>query len=256
MQDLILENIVMTQDVIATLAAEKQHRLLIDMLTKSIRPLFSPNSLNNQKPFSLNKKRPPQVSPKDRLDSKPMDNDEKSQKGKLSLSKLVKKAPLQTERAITFIDILESCLNARIKSVDLINLLQLMQNELKKGNADLKDEFNYEELFSLFIVRRKIKLLRFLFVQKDFKFNIGLFLRALDLEAYDMAALLHKEFFRLLRNITPHDLEEIIMSVIGAFNKNNGMIDFKCYLARQFIDKMQQRHCRTLIATIDHKVKL
>lgn len=71
-----------------------------------------------------------------------------------------------------------------------------------------------------------------------------------------MAALLHKEFFRLLRNITPHDLEEIIMSVIGAFNKNNGMIDFKCYLARQFIDKMQQRHCRTLIATIDHKVKL
>ena len=256
MQDLILENIVMTQDVIATLAAEKQHRLLIDMLTKSIRPLFSPNSLNNQKPFSLNKKRPPQVSPKDRLDSKPMDNDEKSPKGKLSLSKLVKKAPLQTERAITFIDILESCLNARIKSVDLINLLQLMQNELKKGNADLKDEFNYEELFSLFIVRRKIKLLRFLFVQKDFKFNIGLFLRALDLEAYDMAALLHKEFFRLLRNITPHDLEEIIMSMIGAFNKNNGMIDFKCYLARQFIDKMQQRHCRTLIATIDHKVKL
>lgn len=33
------------------------------------------------------------------------------------------------------------------------------------------------------------------------------------------------------------------------------MIDFKCYLARQFIDKMQQRHTRQLIQTIDNKVK-
>lgn len=70
-----------------------------------------------------------------------------------------------------------------------------------------------------------------------------------------MAALLHKEFFRLLRNITPYDLEEIISSITNAFNKSNGMIDFKCYLARQFIDQMQQRHTRTLIATIDTKVK-
>jgi hypothetical protein len=33
------------------------------------------------------------------------------------------------------------------------------------------------------------------------------------------------------------------------------MVDYKCYLARQFIDKMQQRHTRILINTIDTKVK-
>ena len=33
------------------------------------------------------------------------------------------------------------------------------------------------------------------------------------------------------------------------------MIDYKCYLARQFIDKMQQRPARTLIKSIDTKVK-
>jgi hypothetical protein len=47
MTDLILENIVMTQNVLALLAQEKQHRLLIEMLSKPIKPLFAPNSLDN-----------------------------------------------------------------------------------------------------------------------------------------------------------------------------------------------------------------
>jgi hypothetical protein len=54
-------------------------------------------------------------------------------------------------------------------------------------------------------VRRKIKLLRFLFLQKDFRFSINLFLRTLDLEAYDIAALLHKEFFRMIRDLKSLD---------------------------------------------------
>lgn len=57
MSDLILENIVMTQEVLALLASEKQHRLLIDMLLKPIRPYFAPSSLDNNKPFTSNKKR-------------------------------------------------------------------------------------------------------------------------------------------------------------------------------------------------------
>lgn len=57
MQDLILDNIVMTQEVLALLAQEKQHRLLVDMLLKPIRPYFAPSSLDNSKPFSSSKKR-------------------------------------------------------------------------------------------------------------------------------------------------------------------------------------------------------
>ena len=53
----------------------------------------------------------------------------------------------------------------------------------------------------MFIVKRKVKLLRFLFSldKKTFDFHPGLFLMALELDAYDMAALIFKEFFRLLR---------------------------------------------------------
>ena len=62
---------------------------------------------------------------------------------------------------------------------------------------------DYEELFQLFIVKRKIRLLRFLFSldKKVFDFHADLFLKTLELEAYDMAALLFKEFFRVLRNM-------------------------------------------------------
>lgn len=198
----------MTQDVLALLAHEDHAHLLIEMLTRPIRPLFAPASLNNHKPFTTTKK-------KDK-----------------------KAVVVQTEHDLCFLDIMESCLNAGLKSTELINLILIMQNEIAK-NGKLKDELNYFELFSLFVVRRKIKLLRFLFVQKDFRFSVGLFLRTLDLEAYDIAALLHKEFFRMIRNLKPNDLEEIINCVIQSFNKSNGMIDFKCYLARQFIEKMQ-----------------
>jgi hypothetical protein len=65
------------------------------MLKKPVRPLFAPNSLNNFKPFSVSKKQA---------------------KGK-------KVQPLRTEHELYFNDILESCLNAKVKSQDLINLI-------------------------------------------------------------------------------------------------------------------------------------
>ena len=85
------------------------------------------------------------------------------------------------------------------------------QPKKKFGGDDDDDDdddasrLNYEELFKLFIVKRKIKLLRFLFSldRKVFDFHPDLFLKTLELEAYDMAALLFKEFFRLLRHMDP-----------------------------------------------------
>lgn len=70
---------------------------------------------------------------------------------------------------------------------------------------DDKKLIDYEELFKLFLLKRKVKLLRYLFGldRKLFEFHADLFLMALELEAYDMAALLFKEFFRLLRNLDP-----------------------------------------------------
>ena len=54
----------------------------------------------------------------------------------------------------------------------------------------------------MFAKHRKIKLLRFLFKQTPdkFKFSIKLFVTALEISAYDIAALLYKEFFREINN--------------------------------------------------------
>lgn len=104
MTTLILDNIIMTQNVLAHLASEEHAHLLIDMLQKPIRPLFAPSSLNNQTPFTVSKKK----------------------------KNAQKQAALQTERDLTFLDILESCLNAKLKSHDVLNLILIMQNEIKK----------------------------------------------------------------------------------------------------------------------------
>ena len=105
-------------------------------------------------------------------------------------------------------------------------MVRLMQNEMDrigrrraqgsqyeqpngKGDPyDPEDEnrfLNYEDLFKVFVLKRKVKLLRFLFSldRKVFDFSGDLFLKALEMECYDMAALLFKEFFRLLRHMDP-----------------------------------------------------
>lgn len=111
-----------------------------------------------------------------------------------------------------------------------------------KFNDDGGDEdetlLDYEELFKLFVVKRKIKLLRHLFSleKSDFDFKPDLFLKTLELEAYDMAALLFKEFFRLLRNMDSQEMEFAISQIVSSYNRANGMLDFKAYLVRQFIE--------------------
>jgi len=95
-------------------------------------------------------------------------------------------------------------------------------------------ELNYAQLFGLFVVKRKIGLLRYLFSlpQKQFGFSIDIFIRCLELEACDIAALLYKEFFRLIREVSQHDEEIILTSIVSSFAKSNGMLEFKCYLVR------------------------
>jgi hypothetical protein len=146
-------------------------------------------------------------------------------------------------------------LHFKHKSFVIIELIKLLQNTLERvgGNnqvvansaksiekSELTDyeilwlELDYKELFSLFVVKRKIGLLRFLFSlpMKDFTFTVDLFLRALELEAIDIAALIYREFFRLIRDVSPHDEELIMTSLISSFSKSNGMLEFKCFLVR------------------------
>jgi hypothetical protein len=93
----------------------------------------------------------------------------------------------------------------------------------------------------------------------DFKFTGDLFVIALEQEAYDIAALLHKEFFKSILLDVPDGegrgccsdcsclrgrkkaetkenqvVGQALNLIVSSFLKNNGMIDYKCYLARKF----------------------
>ena len=174
------------------------------------------------------------------------------------------------EHKIRFIDVVVAMLDKGHKSYEITGLIKELANyiETKKPHAALHDvendepertihdELNYDELFDLFITRRKISLLRYLFSlpSTSFNFKSQHFLKALELEAYDMAALLYKEFFRVMRDITPGQLEQAIISITSSLNKNNGLLDQKCYLIRQFTNRMLLRHAKNLLDNLALKI--
>jgi len=82
------------------------------------------------------------------------------------------------------------------KSKAVIELVQLMRSEIQQRRfEDPSNELNYNSLFRLFVSKRKIKLLRYLFsLHNEFSFQPPMFVWTLDLEAYDMACLIYKEF--------------------------------------------------------------
>jgi hypothetical protein len=82
-------------------------------------------------------------------------------------------------------------------------------------------ELNYNQLFTHFASKRKITLLRYLFTlpSTQFKFTIELFIKSLEIDACDIASLIFKEFFRLIRDVDPHDEEVILTSIVSSFQK-------------------------------------
>ena len=81
------------------------------------------------------------------------------------------------EHKIRFIDIVISMLDKGHKSYEIIDLIKMLANyidaakpkaqynemENDEPERTIHDELNYNELFELFITRRKIRLLRFIF---------------------------------------------------------------------------------------------
>lgn len=63
--------------------------------------------------------------------------------------------------------------------------------------------------------RRKIKLIRYLFSLKmEFSFSVQVFQLSLDEDAFDIAALLHKEFAYLMRENSNEENRVIVSSCV------------------------------------------
>jgi hypothetical protein len=58
----------------------------------------------------------------------------------------------------------------------------------------------------------------------------------------------------MIREINQHDEEVILTSIVSSFAKSSGLIEFKCFLVRQFSERMLQRHARRLFDTLDLKI--
>ena len=54
--------------------------------------------------------------------------------------------------------------------------------------------------------------------------------------------------------MTPNDEELILTSLVSSFAKSNGMLEFKCFLVRQFAERLLLRHARRLLDTLDIKI--
>ena len=135
----------------------------------------------------------------------------------------------KVERPLRFVDVIEAAMDSKTKFKGTKELIQLMKNELPTM-------VGYEDLFRLFVVRRKIKHLRLLFqLVNEFSFSIEQFVYTLQIEAYDIAALLYKEFFRYIR-IQTQETPSIIGTLISSINKSNGMIEYKAFLLRQYLE--------------------
>jgi len=234
----VLDRAVITSQLLNQLLREEQQNMIVELMFRSRRPLFISDQLIMGGVAAL--------KPRESREGRP---------------------DFGLTKKLQFPDIIESMINlGRFKSAEIIDMMRLMQQRVEQAKPrrvsihnddDPEKLLDYEDLFKLFIVKRKVKLLRFLFsLSRDiFDFHADLFLKALELEAYDMAALLFKEFFRQLRNMEPQQLEFAISHIVSSYNRANGMIDFKAYLVRQFTEQMQLRHARTLLDAIRNKVK-
>lgn len=75
-----------------------------------------------------------------------------------------KRRDLQVQRDLHINDIIEASLDAKAKSQTIIHMIKRMKNEITSNYFENPSkEFNLYDLYKIFVLRRKMKLLRFLF---------------------------------------------------------------------------------------------
>jgi len=67
-----------------------------------------------------------------------------------------------TKKQLNFIDVVEAMIDLGTHTnAEIVEMIGLMKNKVDEGKPP--ELLSYEDLFKLFVVKRKIKLLRYLF---------------------------------------------------------------------------------------------
>jgi hypothetical protein len=120
-------------------------------------------------------------------------------------------APLE-DRTIKLVDFVQVMLELNWKSREISEVLT---NYSKKGKIDSID---MRELFLMFAVKRKIKLMSMLINGDIFlmEFTEENFLDVIVNDAFDMGVLLYREYFLLLKS--PQILDKIVIHLVNSFS--------------------------------------
>ncbi len=123
-------------------------------------------------------------------------------------------SPLE-DRTIKLVDFVQVMLELNWKSREISEVLT---NYSKKGKIDSVD---LRELFLMFAVKRKIKLMSMLINGDIFlmEFTEENFLDVIVNDAFDMGVLLYREYFLLLKS--PKILDKIMVHLVNSFSQSS-----------------------------------
>ena len=128
-------------------------------------------------------------------------------------------------------------------------ILEVLKNYSKKGKIDTVD---LREMFLMFAVKRKIKLMSYLINGEEFlmEFQEANFIDVIENEVFDIAVLLHREYFLTINS----EHQKINNLLVNAFSKSNGMLEAKCYLLKRFVSKMSFEQANKLLESVEANV--
>jgi len=153
------------------------------------------------------------------------------------------------DRTIKLVDFVQVMLELDWPTKDIAEVLH---NYSKKGKID---NFDKRELFLMFAVKRKIKLMSKLINDDQFQmdFSEENFVDVLENDAFDMAVLLYREYFLLIKD--PAIVSRIVTLLVNSFSKaSSGQLEAKCLLMKKFLDKMNFEQAAKLLAAIEERV--
>jgi hypothetical protein len=121
-------------------------------------------------------------------------------------------APLE-DRTIKLVDFVQVMLELNWKSSEITEVLTNYSKKSKIENVDMR------ELFLMFAVKRKIKLMSMLINGDIFKmeFTEENLLDVIENDAFDMGVLLYREYFLLLK--TPKVIDKIVIHLVNSFSQ-------------------------------------
>ena len=150
------------------------------------------------------------------------------------------------DRTIRLVDFIHIMLELKWKSSTIVQVIDGYSNKSKMNSNDVR------ELFLLFAIKRKIKLMSYVVNNEDLGFEVRVdnFLDIIENCAYDVGVLFYREYFLHL-NVQE---DKIVSLLVNSFSETNGMLESKAYLLKRFIKHMKYEQAIKFLEAIEKGV--